>query len=65
MAIGATISGMIGICLGCYVFAATIPGAITTINAANTSGWTEAQAALWPLVGIIVLFSSIGMMISS
>ena len=53
------IGGILGICLGCYMFAATIPGAITTLNEANTTGWTAAQAALWPVVGIIVFFASI------
>ena len=63
MAIGRSVGSIVGICLGAYVFAATIPGAISAINAANTSGWTTAQAALWPVVGIIVLFVSIATML--
>lgn len=63
MAIGRSIGGILGICLGCYMFASTIPGALTAINDANTSGWTDAQQSLWPVVGIIVLFASIAMML--
>ena len=63
MAIGRSIGGILGICLGCYMFASTIPGALTAINNANTTGWTDEQAALWPVVGIIILFASIAMMI--
>ena len=62
MAIGQSVGNIVGICLGAYVFAATIPGAISAINDANTTGWTTAQAALWPIVGIIVLFVSIASM---
>lgn len=63
MAIGRAVGNIVGICLGAYVFAATIPGAITAINDANTTGWTTAQAALWPVVGIIILFVSIATML--
>jgi len=58
MGIGESIGGIIGMCVGAYVFAATIPGALTAINGANTTGWTTAQTALWPIVGIIVLVAS-------
>lgn len=63
MAIGESVGAIVGICLGAYVFAATIPGAISSINEANTTGWTSAQAALWPVVGIIILFVSIATML--
>lgn len=63
MGIARGIGGILGICLGCYMFASTIPGALSAINAANTTGWTDAQTALWPVVGIIVLFASIGAML--
>jgi len=63
MAIGRSIGGILGICLGCYMFAATIPGAITAINDANTTGWTAAQVAIWPIVGIVILFAALAMML--
>lgn len=63
MAIGRSIGGILGICLGAYMMASTIPGALTAINEANTTGWTASQAALWPIVGIIILFASIAAMI--
>jgi len=59
MAIGRSIGGVLGICLGAYMIASTLPGALTAINEANTSGWTASQAALWPVVGIIVMFAAI------
>lgn len=41
--------------IGIYLLATLLPDAITSINAANTSGWTTSQIAIWGVVSIVIL----------
>jgi hypothetical protein len=59
MGIGSAIGGIIGIAVGGFMLAATLPGTLDAINAANTTGWTAMQVAIYPLVGLIILFAAI------
>ena len=49
------IKGIIGMAIGSYIIAATIPGAIDTIETVNVTGWGAAEAAMFPLLGIIIV----------
>lgn len=46
---------IIGLVIGVVVLAALLPTAIQSINAANTTGWTETQVAIWGILGLIIL----------
>jgi len=59
MAIGRAIGGILGLCLGAYMVASTLPGALTAIAGANTTGWDSATAAIWPIMGVIIVFGAI------
>ena len=50
---------IIGLVIGSYVVAATIPGAVSAVQAANTSGFSTAELALWPLMGLIIVAGSL------
>jgi hypothetical protein len=63
MPIGTAMGRIIGIVIGVYIMAATVPDALTTMNAANTTGWTTAQAALWPIIGLLVIVAIVGQFI--
>ena len=59
MSIARSAGAIVGICLGLYIFSAVIPGAISAINDANTTGWNATQLTLWSVVGIIAIFVSL------
>jgi hypothetical protein len=46
---------IISLVIGLVVLAALLPTAITSLNGANTTGWTTTQTAIWAVLGIIVL----------
>jgi len=41
--------------IGVYLFSALLPSAITSLNAANTTGWTTTQLAIYAVVGVVIL----------
>ncbi len=53
------LKGVIGLAVGAFVMIATIPAVIAAFNEVNTSGYTEMQLALWPLIGLIIIVGSI------
>ena len=50
-----SIGKIIMLVLGVYVTAALIPGAITTLTDANTTGWDSSTVALWGIIPLIVI----------
>lgn len=46
---------IIGLVIGSYVMAATVPGAVSAVQAANTTGFSSAESAIWPLMGLIII----------
>lgn len=46
---------MIFLVIGIYMLAALLPSAITTLNAANTTGWTTTQIAIYGVFSVIIL----------
>ena len=50
-----SIGKIIMLVLGVYVTAALIPGAITTLVGANTTGWDTSTVALWGIIPLIVI----------
>jgi len=46
---------IITLVIGIYLFSALLPAAITSLNAANTTGWTSTQVAIYAVVGIVIL----------
>jgi len=50
-----SIGKVIMLVLGVYVVAALIPGAITTLTGANTTGWDTSTVALWGIIPLIVI----------
>lgn len=53
------LKGIIGMAVGAFVMIATIPAVMEAFNTVNTSGYSEIQLALWPLIGLIVIVGSI------
>ena len=41
--------------IGIYLLASLLPSAISSLNAANTTGWTAEQIAIWSVVSIVIL----------
>jgi len=41
--------------IGVYVLASLLPSAVASMNAANTSGWTATQIAIWGVTSIVIL----------
>ena len=56
---------IIGVFLTIIMAAALVPSALTSFNAANTSGWTTEQTALWGVIGILVIVAIIVVLIPS
>ena len=50
-----SIGKIIMLVLGVYVTAALIPGAITTLTNASTTGWDASTIALWGIIPLIVI----------
>ena len=46
---------IISLVIGVVILAALLPTAIASINAANTTGWTTTQTAIWGILGLIIL----------
>ena len=46
---------IVGLVVGIYLFSALLPSAISALNAANTTGWTPTQIAIYAVIGIVVL----------
>lgn len=46
---------IIGLVIGIVILAALMPTAISAINDANTTGWDASQAAIWSILGLIIL----------
>ena len=46
---------IITLVIGIYLFSALLPSAITSLNAANTTGWTSTQVAIYAVIGIVIL----------
>jgi phosphohistidine swiveling domain-containing protein len=46
---------IIGLVIGIVILAALMPTAISSINDANTTGWDASQAAIWSILGLIIL----------
>ena len=38
-----------------YLLASLLPAAITSLNAANVTGWTTTQTAIWAVMSIVIL----------
>lgn len=47
--------GLISWGISLYVLAAILPGAITSLMTANTSGWTATVSTIWELIPIIAI----------
>lgn len=43
------------IIVGVYLLASLLPSAITQLNAANTTGWSATQVAIWSVISIIII----------
>lgn len=56
---------VVGIFLTVVLAAALIPSALTTFNAANTTGWSTEQVALWGVIGVIIIVAVIMLLIPS
>lgn len=56
---------VVGIFLTVVLAAALIPSALTTFNAANTTGWSTEQIALWGVIGVIIIVAVIMLLIPS
>jgi hypothetical protein len=56
---------VVGLFLTVVLAAALIPSALTTFNAANTSGWSAEQIALWGVIGVIIIVAVIMLLIPS
>jgi hypothetical protein len=56
---------VVGLFLTVVLAAALIPSALTTFNAANTSGWSSEQIALWGVIGVIIIVGVIMLLIPS
>lgn len=46
---------LIFLIIGIYLLAALLPSAISTLNGANTTGWTATQIAIYGVFSVIVL----------
>lgn len=46
---------IVWIVIGVYLIASLLPSAISQLNAANTSGWTATQIAIWSVISIIII----------
>ena len=46
---------IITLVIGIYLFSALLPSAITSLNAANTTGWTATQVAIYAVIGVVIL----------
>ena len=46
---------IITLVIGIYLFSALLPSAITSLNGANTTGWTATQIAIYAVIGIVIL----------
>ena len=46
---------LIFLIIGIYMLAALLPSAISTLNAANTTGWTTTQVAIYGVFSVIIL----------
>ena len=56
------IAGLIGLVVFAFFFAALFPGAVSTILAVNTTGWTATMILLLDFI-IIVLFLAVVILI--
>lgn len=56
---------IVGIFLTIIMAAALVPSALTSFNAANTTGWSAEQLALWGVIGILVIVAIIVVLIPS
>jgi hypothetical protein len=54
---------VVGLFLTVILAAALIPSALTTFNAANTSGWSTEQTALWGIIGVLIIVAVIMLLI--
>lgn len=50
-----SVGGLIGGIIFLYLFAQLVPGAVTQLNDANTTGWTAQQIAVYSILGLVVL----------
>lgn len=46
---------IVGLVVGIFLFSALLPGAITALNGANTTGWTATQLAIYSVIAVVVL----------
>lgn len=46
---------VIGVVVLIMIVAAAIPEAISSINGADTSGWSTGETALWGIIGLVVI----------
>ena len=49
------IKALLGLVLGVYLTAALIPGALTSLFTAPTTGWSAAAVAIWVIFGVVIL----------
>ena len=46
---------VVGLIIFIYLIAALLPAAISSLNTANTTGWTTTQIAIYGVLSIIIL----------
>lgn len=46
---------VVGLIIFIYLLASLLPAAISSLNDANTTGWTTTQIAIWSVVSIVIL----------
>lgn len=52
---GLSIGVIISLAVGLAVLAAAVPNAITSIETANTTGWSSGTVAIWGILGLVVV----------
>ena len=49
------VAALVTFAIGLYVAAALLPGAISSVIDANTTGWAAGEVSLWNIVPLIVV----------
>ncbi len=49
--------------IGAIFVSALLPAAMSSVNTANTSGWTTSQIALWGIIGVVIIIVVVMMFI--
>lgn len=56
---GLTIKSIVLLSIGLTIMAAILPGALTSIDTATTTGWPTGAVAMWDIIIIVVVASVI------